>query len=689
VRIPLSLTPAGTAATSLSSNPPAPAATDLPFVRVFLAALGILLLGYMFMGRGFAHIGLPPLYIGEMVLALGLAVLAAAAIRFRGSLARWPIEWLLLAFVVLGAIRTIPYIPGYGLDALRDGTLWGYAFFALVISIVADRSVAIRSLAALVLIVPIFAVWLPISWNLFAAASRAIDVSRPGELIPLVFFKGGDMAVHVAAACAVLVLGTAPFRSRTEFLVRAAIGVPLLWTAFVAGTSNRGALLTFLVGIALLALLAGRRRNWLPLGAALVVLVGGLMAPGILSGGSDQGPEPTATPGASPTTLGPTAGDDHSPSPSATPAATRAPAPTSTPGVAGSHLPEDVGSIPDVGGAAVTIANAGFEGGPPNSGRIERWSVSGVGTFNILAGDAHDGERAAVIRTAGNPYETWIKSTKFPFQAGDDIFVAAWFRTVQGAPRLEIYVNWLDVAGKQLASEYLGSVGPSRSRDWQPLYGYLTAPPKAVSAQLLLYQVDGDGTIAIDDVSVRSGDFIVAPPKPKGRPAQLDQFIENILSIFGESSDQNLEGTKQFRLAWWGKIVDYTVFGEYFWTGKGFGVNLADSDGFQSTADHSLRAPHNSHVTVLARMGVPGFAIWVVLQLAFLVALLRALAAHRRSGDRPLAALAACLLVYWLAMMVDTSFDPYLEGPQGGIWFWSVFGMGLVVIRLASRRVAS
>jgi hypothetical protein len=263
---------------------------------------------------------------------------------------------------------------------------------------------------------------------------------------------------------------------------------------------------------------------------------------------------------------------------------------------------------------------------------------------------------------------------------------------VAGASRLEIHVNWLDAAGGQLSSEYLGSVGPSRSRSWAPVFGFLTAPDEAALAQVQIYQATSRATVAIDDVSVRSGDFIVEPPPPpppKGRPAQLDQFIENILSIFGESSDKNLEGTKQFRLAWWGKIVDYTVFGEYFWTGKGFGVNLADTDGFQSTADHSLRAPHNSHVTVLARMGVPGFVLWVALQLAFVLSLLRALVAHRRSGDLPLAALAACLLVYWLAMMVDTSFDPYLEGPQGGIWFWSVFGMGLVVIRLASRRVAS
>jgi hypothetical protein len=50
-----------------------------------------------------------------------------------------------------------------------------------------------------------------------------------------------------------------------------------------------------------------------------------------------------------------------------------------------------------------------------------------------------------------------------------------------------------------------------------------------------------------------------------------------------------------------------------------------------------------------------------------------------------LAAIGGWILVYWTAMMVDTSFDPYLEGPQGGIWFWTLFGLGMVVIRLAPR----
>lgn len=167
------------------------------------------------------------------------------------------------------------------------------------------------------------------------------------------------------------------------------------------------------------------------------------------------------------------------------------------------------------------------------------------------------------------------------------------------------------------------------------------------------------------------------------------QWWENIASVFVGSSDTNLEGTKQFRLAWWGKIIDYTFNGPYFWTGKGFGINLADADGFQPTADHSLREPHNSHLSVLARMGVPGFILWILLQAGFALFLLRALLAHRRAGDKQLAAVGVWVLAFWAAMMVNTSFDPYLEGPQGGIWFWALFGLGLVVIRLAPRRKAA
>jgi hypothetical protein len=35
------------------------------------------------------------------------------------------------------------------------------------------------------------------------------------------------------------------------------------------------------------------------------------------------------------------------------------------------------------------------------------------------------------------------------------------------------------------------------------------------------------------------------------------------------------------------------------------------------------------------------------------------------------------LLAVWAAIMLNASFDVYLEGPMGGVWFWVIFGIGI------------
>jgi O-antigen ligase len=85
-------------------------------------------------------------------------------------------------------------------------------------------------------------------------------------------------------------------------------------------------------------------------------------------------------------------------------------------------------------------------------------------------------------------------------------------------------------------------------------------------------------------------------------------------------------------------------------------------------------------MTVLARMGVPGLAIWVAFLFAFAVAMFRGFLDARTAGDDHRARVIGWLLLYWLAMLVNTSFDPYLESPMGGIWFWCVIGYGLALV---------
>lgn len=168
------------------------------------------------------------------------------------------------------------------------------------------------------------------------------------------------------------------------------------------------------------------------------------------------------------------------------------------------------------------------------------------------------------------------------------------------------------------------------------------------------------------------------------RDVSVSQVVDNIASIVDPSTGSGvLQGSKDFRVAWWGTIIDYTIGGPHFWDGKGFGINIADDDGFQT--DGTLRAPHNGHMTILARTGVPGLLIWIVLQAYFGWSLLRASFRAAEIGAGWWLALCGWLFVYWLAALVNMSFDPYLEGPQGGIWFWTIFGLGMAAMRIMPK----
>jgi hypothetical protein len=166
------------------------------------------------------------------------------------------------------------------------------------------------------------------------------------------------------------------------------------------------------------------------------------------------------------------------------------------------------------------------------------------------------------------------------------------------------------------------------------------------------------------------------------RNISVDQLISNVESIFSSSDrpESDLDATRQWREEWWSKIVDYTFYGDYFWTGKGFGINLADADGFQVEENHALRSPHDVHMTILARTGVPGLTLWIILQLAFVVSLLLKLFNDWRLNRAWLVRVELWVLIYWMAFLLNGSFDVFFEGPQGGIWFWSLFGLGLALI---------
>ncbi len=173
-------------------------------------------------------------------------------------------------------------------------------------------------------------------------------------------------------------------------------------------------------------------------------------------------------------------------------------------------------------------------------------------------------------------------------------------------------------------------------------------------------------------------------PTTGRREISPQQVLENVQSIFlPGSSKVTLNETAEWRKLWWRSIIDYTLFGRYFWFGKGYGINLADSDGFH-TGDRTTRSPHNGHLTILARSGVPGLVFWLALQGTIFIVLIRAHFRARRQGNTLLADINLWVLAYWLAFLANASFDVFLEGPQGGIWFWCL--VGFIIALTESQR---
>jgi hypothetical protein len=167
-------------------------------------------------------------------------------------------------------------------------------------------------------------------------------------------------------------------------------------------------------------------------------------------------------------------------------------------------------------------------------------------------------------------------------------------------------------------------------------------------------------------------------PYQKEGSISAQQIVENVTSTFGGGSSYTLNSTRDWRLRWWQKISGYTFGGEYFWTGKGYGINLANDDGFQTDLEYeSLRNPHNVFMTILARSGVPGLALWALFLTSFGSTLVRK--SLVKGGTDPWTTrYALWFLAYWLAFLFNGSLDVFLEGPMGGVWFWSLVGISLV-----------
>ena len=201
-------------------------------IPVFHGGLIVILVGYAFVGKGFAYLGVPPLYVGEMVLALCIASIVWSIGRARLGV----LHLLLILFMAWGAIRTIPYIATDGIDALRDGATWVYGFFAIGVSLTVRPEHLGRIASGYRRLIPLFLAWVPVAAVITFVAGDALPTT-PGTDVPFLVFKAGDSAVQLAGVAAFILLGL-----YNEFGAASGARELVLWAMWLVGAGLTAAL---------------------------------------------------------------------------------------------------------------------------------------------------------------------------------------------------------------------------------------------------------------------------------------------------------------------------------------------------------------------------------------------------------------------------------------------------------------
>jgi capsular polysaccharide biosynthesis protein len=172
----------------------------------------------------------------------------------------------------------------------------------------------------------------------------------------------------------------------------------------------------------------------------------------------------------------------------------------------------------------------------------------------------------------------------------------------------------------------------------------------------------------------------------EGRRVSLQQVADNVTSVFSRDplaneAETGLQGTVRFRRELFGTVLERSLSGDRVLTGQGFGPILSSQPlGRQPQgpgAPPPLRSAHNSHLTVLARLGVVCFGLWVLLWVVWLRHVGRVARLARHGRPTPAVGLGVWAAAGVVGLLVVSFDDPTLETPQGAIWLWTLVGLAV------------
>jgi hypothetical protein len=77
--------------------------------------------------------------------------------------------------------------------------------------------------------------------------------------------------------------------------------------------------------------------------------------------------------------------------------------------------------------------------------------------------------------------------------------------------------------------------------------------------------------------------------------------------------------------------------------------------------------------------------LWAIAQATWGLCVFQAYVMSWRGKRKPWPGLFLFLLAFWAAFLINGTFDVFIEGPMGGIWFWTLWGVGVGAVWIYRR----
>lgn len=164
-------------------------------------------------------------------------------------------------------------------------------------------------------------------------------------------------------------------------------------------------------------------------------------------------------------------------------------------------------------------------------------------------------------------------------------------------------------------------------------------------------------------------------------PVSLSFLEDHLRSITGEkvTAASSVESRVDFAGDVMRHIRAHPIVGE------GFGQPLIDYIDEETGA--VVRVPHNSHLTVMARLGFIGAMVWLSFNACLLLRFAYAYR-HRKFWEQPFGEFALWGFLYYVVFMIESLVEGPLEVPATAIPFYFFLGLtaGVIRMRMAADR---